>query len=190
MSSKIRAVVLAHDEKLARVAEHGGADARLFEPRILLDNGNVPAIEFAKLRVTFLNDFLAAGDVEEAGDFLIHVPFPQRAGQRHDVLARVVRDEEARRRLQLLGGFGNVAELKVGDFAGERKIARAVEQTAVVAVPTPRQDERGNFNDLVALRADRIEHHQFLQHPVRRKFLRREISKSEVADFPAGLGFF
>ena len=86
-----------------RVAEHGGADARLFEPRILLDDGDVPAIELAKLGVGFLNDFLPAGDVEEAGDFLIHVPFPQRARQRHDVLARVVGDEEASRRLQLLG---------------------------------------------------------------------------------------
>ena len=75
---QIGAVVLAHDEKLARVAEHGGADARLFEPRILLDDGNVPAIEFAKLRVAFLDDFLSAGNVEEAGDFLIDVPFPQR----------------------------------------------------------------------------------------------------------------
>ena len=76
---------------------------RLFEPRILLDDGNVPAIELAKLGVGFLDDFLAAGDVEEAGDFLIHVAFPQRARQRHDVLARVIGDEEARRRLQLLG---------------------------------------------------------------------------------------
>ena len=76
---QIRAVVLAHDEKLARVAEHGGADARLFEPRILLHDGNVPAIELAKLGVGFLDDFLPAGDVEEPGDFLIHVAFPNRA---------------------------------------------------------------------------------------------------------------
>ena len=75
---QVGAVVLAHDEKLAAVAEHGGADARLFEPRILLDDGNVPAIELAKLGVGFLDDFLAAGNVEEAGDFLIDVPFPQR----------------------------------------------------------------------------------------------------------------
>ena len=77
---QVGAVVLAHDEKLARVAEHGGADARLFEPRILLDDGDVPAIELAKLRVGFLNDFLSAGNVEEAGDFLIHVPFPNARG--------------------------------------------------------------------------------------------------------------
>jgi hypothetical protein len=59
------------------VAKHGGADARLFEPRVLLDDGNVPAIEFAKLGVGFLDDFLTAGNVEEAGDLLIHVAFPQ-----------------------------------------------------------------------------------------------------------------
>ena len=77
MSSRVRAVVLAHDEKLAAVAEHGGADARLFEARVLLDDGDVPAIELAKLGVAFLNYFLSAGNVEEAGDFLIHVAFPQ-----------------------------------------------------------------------------------------------------------------
>ena len=78
----------------------------------------------------------------------------------------------------------------MGNFAGERQIARAVEQTAVIAIPTPRQDERGDFDDLVTLRTHRVEHHQFLQHPVRRKFIRREMGESEVADFTAGLGFF
>ena len=100
---QIRAVVLAHDEKLAAVAKHGGADARLFEPCVLLDDGNVPAIEFPQLGVRLLDDFLPAGNVEEAGDFLIDVPFPHGTRQRDDVLARVIRDEEARRRLQLLG---------------------------------------------------------------------------------------
>src|SRR5271154_4475148 len=61
---EVGAVVLAHDEKLARVAEHSGADARLFEPGILLDDGNIPAIELAKLGVGFLDDFLSAGNVE------------------------------------------------------------------------------------------------------------------------------
>ena len=142
---QVGAVVLAHDEKLAAVAEHSGADARLFEPGVLLDDGDVPAIEFAKLRVAFLHDFLAAWNVEKPGDFLIHVPFPQRARQRDDVLAGVVGDEETRRGFQFLGRFGNVAQLKMGDFAGERKIARAVEQTAVVAVPAPRQQSAWQF---------------------------------------------
>ena len=68
--------------------------------------------------------------------------------------------------------------------------ARAVEQAAVVAVATPRQNERGDFDDLVAFRTHRVEHHQFLKHPVRRKFLRREVGEGEVADFRAGPGVF
>jgi hypothetical protein len=44
---QVRAVVLAHDEELAAVAEHGRTDAALLEPRVLLNDGNVPAIELA-----------------------------------------------------------------------------------------------------------------------------------------------
>jgi hypothetical protein len=91
---------------------------------------------------------------------------------------------------QFLRGLRDVAQLEVGDFAGERKIARAVEQAAVVAVATPRQNQRGDFHDLVAFRTHRVEHHQLLQHPVRRKFVRREIGEGEVADFLAGPGVF
>ena len=187
---QVRAVVLAHDKELAAVAEHGRTDAALLEPRVLLNDGNVPAIELAKLGVGFLNDFLAAGNVEEAGNFLIHVPLPQGARQRHDMLARVVGDEETRCGLQLLRRFRDVAQLEVRDSAGEREIARAVEQAAVVPIATPRQDERGDFHDLVALRAHRVEHHQLLKHPVRREFVQGEISKGEIADFLAGLGVF
>ena len=187
---EIGAVVLAHDEKLAAVAEHGGADARLLETRIPLHDGNVPAIELAQLGIGFLNDFLPAGDVEETGDLLIDIAFPQRTRQRDDVFARVIGDEEAGSRLQLLGRLRYVTQLEMGDFSRQRKIARTVEQAAVVAVATPRQDERGNFDDLIALGADRIEHHQFLQHAMRRKFLRHEISEGEIADFARGLGFF
>ena len=114
---QVRAVVLPHDEELAAVAEHSGADARLLEPRILLHDGNVPAVEFAKLRVAFLHDFLAAGNVEEAGDFLVDVPFPNRARQRHDVLARVVGDEETGGGFQFLRRLRDVAQLEVRDFA-------------------------------------------------------------------------
>ena len=80
-----------------------------FEPGILLHDGNVPAVELAKLGVALLNDFLAAGNVEEAGDLLIDVPFPQGARQRHDVLARVVGDEETGCGFQFLRRFRDVA---------------------------------------------------------------------------------
>jgi len=36
----------------------------------LLTDGDVPAIELAKLAAGFLSDFLAAGDVEEVRDLL------------------------------------------------------------------------------------------------------------------------
>ena len=187
---EVGAVVLAHDEKLAAVAEHGGADARLFEPGVLLHDGNVPAIELPQLSVALLHNFLTAGNVEEAGDFLIHVALPQGARERDDVLARVVGDEKPGGGFQLLGGFGDVAQLEVRNFTGERQVAGAVEQAAVVAIPAPRQNERGDFHDLVAFGADRVEHHQLLQHPVRRKFFRGEIGEGEIADFARGSGFF
>jgi len=103
-------------KKLARVSEYGRADARLFEPRILLHNGDVPAIELTKLGVTLLNDFLSTWDVEKAGNFLIDVPFPNRARQRHDVLACVVGDEEARRCFEFLRGFRDVTHSKCAIF--------------------------------------------------------------------------
>ncbi len=81
------------------------------------DDGDVPAIELAELGVGFLNNFLAARDVQEAGDFLIHIPFPQCAWQRDDMLSRVIGDEEACRSLQFLGRFRNVAQFKVSNFS-------------------------------------------------------------------------
>jgi hypothetical protein len=75
----------------------------------LLDDGEVPAIELAKLGVGFLNDFLAAGDVEKARDFFIDVPLPQSAEQRHDVFAPVIGDEETRGSFQLLCRLWDVA---------------------------------------------------------------------------------
>jgi len=183
-------VVLPHQEELPAVAEHCRPDAALLKAGVLLHDRDIPAIELAKLCIALLDDLLAAGDVEEAGDFLVHVPFPNRARQRHDVLARVVGDEETGGSLQLLRGLRDVAQLEVGDFAGEREIARAVEQAAVVAVATPRQNQRGDFHDLVAFAAHRVEHHQLLKHPVRREFIRRKVGKGEVADFLAGPGVF
>ncbi len=176
---QIGAVVLAHQEKLAAVAEHGGTDARLFETRILLDDGNVPAIELAKLCVAFLHDFLAAGDVEEAGDFLIHIPFPNGARERDDVLAGVIGDEKTGSGSQFLCRIGNVAQFKMSNLAGQRKIAHAVKQCAIIAIPTPRQKQRGDFDNLVALRAARVQRHQLLQHPVRRILVCFEIREAD-----------
>src|SRR5438874_1012022 len=76
---QIRSVVLPHDEELPAIAEYGRTNAALFEARILLNNRDVPTIELAQLRIALLNNFLPAWDVEEAGDFLVHVSLPQRA---------------------------------------------------------------------------------------------------------------
>ena len=53
---EIGAIVLSHEEELARIAEHGGADAAFFEPAVLLDDGDVPAVELPHLRVALLHD--------------------------------------------------------------------------------------------------------------------------------------
>src|SRR5207302_2753642 len=99
---QIGPVVLPHDEKLAAVAEHSRTNPALLEARILLNDGDIPAVEFSQLSVALLNDFLATRDVEEAGDFFIDIPLPNGARERHDVLARVVGDEETGGGLQLL----------------------------------------------------------------------------------------
>lgn len=64
---EVGAVVLPHDEELARVPEYSGTDARLLEPRVLLHDGDVPAIELAKLGVALLHNFLPARNVEGMG---------------------------------------------------------------------------------------------------------------------------
>lgn len=49
------AVVLPHEEELAAVPKNGGTDARLFEPGVLLNDGNVPAIlscSFSSLEIS------------------------------------------------------------------------------------------------------------------------------------------
>ena len=93
---QVRPVALAHEKKLAAVAKNSGANAGLFEPAVLLDNRDVPAIEFAKLGVAFPHDFFAAWNVQKPGDFFIHVPFPEGSRQGDDVFAGVVGDEESR----------------------------------------------------------------------------------------------
>ncbi len=116
---EVGAVVLTHEEKLARVAEDGAADSAFFEPPVLLDDGDIPTVELPHLRVAFLHDLLAAGDVEQARDFLIDVPFSQTARESDDVLARVVRDEKSRHGAEQLCGLRDVSEFKVCDLSGE-----------------------------------------------------------------------
>jgi hypothetical protein len=106
---------LAHEEELAAVAEHGGPDAAFFEAAVLLDNRDVPTIEFPHLRVALFHDLFAAWNVKQARDFFVNVPLPQAARHRDDVLAGVVRDEKASDGAQQFRGFRNVAELEVRD---------------------------------------------------------------------------
>jgi len=99
---QVRAVVLAHDEKLARVAEHGE------RMRDCLKRAYCCTMEmFQQLNLRswrrIPERFPVRRDVEKAGDFLIHVAFPQGTRERDDVLARVVRDEEPAAAFQLLG---------------------------------------------------------------------------------------
>ena len=122
-----------------RVAEDGGANAAFFEAAVLLNDGNVPAIELPHLRVAFFHDLFAAWNVEKARDFFVDIPLPQSARHRDDVLSRVVGDQESSDSAQKFRGFGNVAEFEMSDLAGERDVARAVEETTVVAVCAPRQ---------------------------------------------------
>lgn len=63
---EVGAIVLSHEEKLTTVAEDGGADAALFETSVLLHDRDVPAVEFPKLGIALVHDFLATGDVHEA----------------------------------------------------------------------------------------------------------------------------
>ena len=80
---------------MSAIAEHSGADTTLFKAAVLLDDGNIPAIELPHLRVTLFHDLFAAWDVEQTRDFFVDVPFSQAARHRDDVLARVVSDQEA-----------------------------------------------------------------------------------------------
>ena len=68
MSSRSARSFLAHEEELAAIAKDGGADAALFEARVLLHDRDVPAVELSEPRAAFLHDFLATGNVHEARD--------------------------------------------------------------------------------------------------------------------------
>src|SRR5207248_1034845 len=112
-------VVLSHDVELAGITEYSGSDTALFETAVLLNNCDVPTVEFAELGVAFLDNFLPAGDVEKSGDFLIDVPFPQRARQGNDMFARVIRDEKPGCGLQFLGRLRDVTQLEMCNPARE-----------------------------------------------------------------------
>ena len=73
---EIGAVVLAHEEELARVSEDRGADATFFESAVLLNDGNVPAIELPHLRVALFHNLFATWNIEQSRDFFIDVPLP------------------------------------------------------------------------------------------------------------------
>ena len=184
---EIGAIVLAHEEELARVAEDGGANAAFFEAAVLLNDGDVPAIELPHLRVALFHDLFAAWDVEKARDFFIDVPLPQSARHRDDVLPRVVGDQESGDGAQQLRGFGNVAEFEVRDLAGQRNVARAVEQAAVVAVGAPRQQAR---REIAGCSIGCVELDQLLEHSVRRIFRGREVGEREIANFAPRVRFF
>ena len=46
---EIGAVILPHEEELAAVAEDGGADAAFLEARVLLHDGDIPAVDLPHL---------------------------------------------------------------------------------------------------------------------------------------------
>jgi len=78
---QVGSVVLPHEKKLTAVAENGGTNAALFEAGVLLNDAYIPAIEFAKLRVTLFDNFLTSGNVEKTCNFFIDVSFPRRSRQ-------------------------------------------------------------------------------------------------------------
>jgi hypothetical protein len=92
---EIAAVVLPHQEKLFRVADDGGADARALEPRVLLDHGHRPAVVLAQLRVALGDDLLAARRVEEPGQLLEQDALPLCPRQRENVLPAESADEQS-----------------------------------------------------------------------------------------------
>ncbi len=108
--------------------------------------------------------------------------FRRLSRHRDDVLARVVRDEESSDGAKQLRRFGNVAELEMRDLSGERNVARAIEETTVVAVGTPREQTR---REISGRGIGAVELNEFLEHPMRRIFVRLEVGEGEVADFPA-----
>ena len=145
---QVGAVELPHEEELFRVPHDDGPNPRALEFAVLLNNGNNPAVELAKLGVTFAHDLLAAWDIEEPGRFLEDDPFPEVARERDDVLPGETRNQQARRRLQFDGLLGDVAQLEVSNLPGQGNVGRAVEEFSVLAGGGPCREQRGNLVDL------------------------------------------
>src|SRR6266481_792717 len=114
---EIGAIILTHEKKLARVSEYRGTNAAFFEAAVLLNNGNIPAIELAHLRVAFLYDLFAAWNIQKPRDFLVHVPLSQAARHRNDVLPRVIGDKESGNCAYEFRRFGNVTKFEMRDLA-------------------------------------------------------------------------
>src|ERR1700730_1676555 len=115
---EIGAVVLTHEEKLPRVSEYGGPDTTFLETAVLLNDGDVPAVELSHLRVALLHDLFAAWNIQKPRDLFVHVALSKTSRHRDDVLPRVIGDEESSNRTQELRRFGNVTEFEMRDLAG------------------------------------------------------------------------
>jgi len=92
---------LAHEEKLARVAESSGGNAAFFEAAVLLNDGNVPAIEFPHLRIAFFHNLFAARNVEKARAFTPSVEDPPRE-RRKPVIRLTTHEVTTRKTLNLI----------------------------------------------------------------------------------------
>src|ERR1700760_2119382 len=92
---QIRAVELPHEKELLRVPHDDGPNPGALEFAVLLNNRNNPAVELAKLGVTFAHDLLASWDIEEPGGFLEDDALPDRTRERDDVLPGETRNEQA-----------------------------------------------------------------------------------------------
>ena len=185
---QVGAVELPHEEELLRVPHDDGPNPGALEFAVLLNDGNDPAVEFAKLGVAFAHDLLAAGDIEEPGGFLEDDPLPDVARQRDDVLPGEARNQQARRGLQLDGLLGDIAQLEVSDFPGQGNVGRAVEEFSVLAGGGPRGEERGNLVDLLlAVLGQPRKEHQVQQGRMSRIFLGREGAVGGLHEEPLGL---
>ena len=188
---QVGAVKLPHEEELFRVAHDDGPDAGTFEFAVLLNDGNNPAVELAKLGIAFAHDLFAAGDIEEPGGFLEDDPFPLVARERDDVLPGETGNEQSRRRLQFDGLFRDVAQLEVSNLPGQGDVGDAVEQLSVLAGGRPRGQQSGDLIDfLFAVFGQSGKEHQIEQSRMGRVFFRFERAVCGLHEKTLGLRFF
>ena len=96
-----------------------------------------PAIELPHAFVKLARDAVAIGDRQEGTQLFEDHTFSDITATRHDFIAHVIGNEEGGHRTQVLGGFGNVTEFKVGDPSTQIDVVHAVEQATVIAVAAP-----------------------------------------------------